>query len=232
VTGAASGIGAAAVDALTEAGAHCVGVDVVARERCRRLDVTNADDVADLFRAVVAEFGRLDGLVNCAGITGCAPIIDLGEPDLDRILDVNLKGTLYCCQAAVRTMVDTCAAGAIVNLTSAAAYICKPTAGAYSMSKAGVIALTRTLAAEVGSLGIRVNAVAPGFIETPMTTAALTDDPAALEAVFEDRRRRTPLERIGRADEVAATIVYLLTDASSFVTGQVLHANGGMVMTG
>lgn len=230
VTGGASGIGKGTAELLRARGATCVAADIRADDRTLAVDVRERAQVEALIAHVVGHYGRIDGLVNAAGITGEAALAELTEAQLDSVLRVNLYGTMFCCQAVARVLLDVGRPGAIVNVTSAAAYLCKPGVGAYSMSKAAVAALTGTLAGELGPSGIRVNAVAPGFIETPMTVGRLAD-PGLRLSVVEDRRSRTPLRRTGQPEDVASVVAFLLADAAAFVTGQVIHPNGGLLMT-
>jgi 3-oxoacyl-[acyl-carrier protein] reductase len=189
------------------------------------------DEIA--VRAVEAH-GRLDVWANVAGILHYAAIVDYEESDLRRIMDVNLFGTYWGSAAAARVMVAA-KRGSIVNIASAAADLASPTASAYGISKAGVKQLTRALAAELGPSGVRANAVAPGWIETPMTAHHFTD---AAGKVDEDKRTQTleqfskaaPLKLTGVPSDISYAMLYLASDASRFMTGQVIRPNGGMVM--
>lgn len=232
VTGAASGIGAATAGLLRECGATVVGVDV--QEPARKLDVTDEAAVRSLGGAVVDEHGRLDIWVNVAGIIDTVAVVDMTRERFDRVFAVNFYGALYGCQTAVRHMADH-GGGAIVNVVSAAVDEPAPGLAPYAVSKAALTQLTRTLALEVGTHGIRVNAVAPGFIATPMTARHFTRadgtvDEELRERVTSPMRRRSPLGMIGEPADVAEGIGYLVSDAASFVTGEVLRINGGTVM--
>ena len=165
-------------------------------------------------------------MANIAGIISGGPITATEEADLDRILAVNLKGVFFGCQAALRVMGER-GSGSIVNMTSTA--IDQPAAGlaAYSIAKAGVAMLTRVAAQEGGPLGVRVNAVAPGFVVTPMTQR---DDPAQMESMVKAMRARSPLKTVGEPSDIAYAVLYLASDASRFVTGQILRPNGGVAM--
>lgn len=238
VTGAASGIGRACAVLLAEAGAtvHCADRDAAGlREtaarvqarggtaRTHRLDVT---DRAGL-RQAVRSCERLDVLAAVAGIMHSSPVLETTDEDLDRVLDVNFKGVLHACQEAARLMLDRGAGGSIVTMASGAVDTGGPGLLCYGAAKAAVVQLTKTLASEVGRHGIRVNAVAPGWIRTPMT--ARHDD--AAQAHTEDlMSRMSPLGRVGEAQEVAHAVLYLASDASSFTTGQILRPNGGVAM--
>jgi 3-oxoacyl-[acyl-carrier protein] reductase len=239
VTGAASGIGRATAVLLAEAGAHVAVADVDERglkETAAMIpgsiavptDVTDKDAVDALVERAVEEFGRLDVMASIAGIINGGPITTIQEADLDRILAVNLKGVFFGCQAALRVMGEG-GGGSVVNMTSTA--IDQPAAGlaAYSMTKAGVAMLTRVAAQEGGPLGVRVNAVAPGFVVTPMTRR---DDPEQMESMVKAMSARSPLKTVGDPIDIANAVLYLASDASRFVTGQILRANGGVAMPG
>lgn len=231
VTGAASGIGRATAERLAQAGAVVVPADVTGEPA---VDVSRRDDVDALVARTVEEHGRLDAMVNVAGVMRTAELVDVTEEELDFVLGVNLKGVLFGTQAAVRAMRQT-GGGAVVNVTSAAIDMPAPGYGAYAISKAGVAMLTRTAAVEEGRHGIRVNAVAPGFVETAMTERWFTGEDGAVD---EDARasflgavaRQSPLGITGEPDDVAWAILYLVSDASRFVTGQILRPNGGTAL--
>src|SRR4051812_40729920 len=229
VTGAARGIGAACADALEGAGAEVVRVDVLEGDRVTACDVSDKAAVDALVDGVVTEHGRLDAIANVAGIITDGGVVGLSEQDLDRIMAVNLKGVLFGCQAAVRHLP---AGGAIVNMASAGGVMPAPTVAGYGMSKAAVISLTRSLAQEVGPRGIRVNAVAPGFTITPMTTRHIDDDDAAQVAQLRDAAgKANPMRENVEPDDLAAAVLYLVADSSRHVTGQVLHVNAGVLMS-
>ncbi|HUY96967.1 MAG TPA: SDR family NAD(P)-dependent oxidoreductase [Verrucomicrobiae bacterium] len=234
VTGAASGIGAASWTALRDAGARVVGLD-------RRFGTAGgppagpdrlACDVADeaqVTAAVELACARLEGppelLVNAAGIYPVAPIDQTSGADFDRALAVNLRGPFLLGRAVARAAVGVHRPASIVNLTSVAAEIAdrrEPSCG-YAASKAGVAALTRQMAAEWASHQIRVNAVAPGVIDTPMLR--LMDDPQAGARFLAEA---VPLARLGRAEEVAQVILFLLSERASYVTGTVVTVDGGL----
>jgi 3-oxoacyl-[acyl-carrier protein] reductase len=246
VTGAAGGIGRASAEALAGAGARVVAADL---DEARvawagdaladqgaglGVDVADRTSVVDLVAATVQRFGSVDVLVNAAGISTTARIGDLTDDDLDRVLAINLKGTLFCCQAVLAPM-RAAGGGSIVNIASGAAFVGAPHQGAYTMSKTAVVGLTRVLATEEGRHGIRVNAVAPGFVRTPMTLRRVTADDGTVdeegfERIAAPNRAFSPLGRIGEPDDIAAAVLYLASDAAAWVTGQVLHSNGGSVM--
>jgi 3-oxoacyl-[acyl-carrier protein] reductase len=234
VTGAAGGIGRATAAALAEAGAALALADV--REPpapdgalAMAVDVTRRDDVFAMVARTVERFGRLDILVNVAGVVSTGSAVTLAEAEWDRVLGINLKGSFLCCQAAIPAMRAN-RHGRIVNIGSIVgknggnarawldrAELDRAGNAAYGVSKAGVHALTFFLAREVASDGITVNAVAPGPIASDMTT----NFPPALRALI-------PVGRMGRAEEVAAAIAFLAGPSAGFITGEVLDVNGGM----
>jgi 3-oxoacyl-[acyl-carrier protein] reductase len=250
VTGAGSGIGTATAVRLAAAGAYvaCLDIDGAAAATTAEeigavhadssgaftVDVSDPAAIGDAVAEVRATRGRLDVMVNVAGIIRNGSVIDTAEADLDAVLAVNFKGVFFGCQAAARLMVEQ-RSGSIVNMASAAIDDPSPGLVCYATAKAAVAQLTRTLAAEIGPSGVRVNAVAPGFIETPMTARHFTQADGTLD---EDRRAavhapmiaRSPLGMIGQPDDVAEAVAYLASDASRFVTGQVLRVNGGVAM--
>ncbi len=237
VTGAARGLGRAISLALADAGADvALGLrrsgtaDDMLREiegMGRRaiavpMDVTNLAEISAAVDAVVAEFGRLDILVNNAGLGPSNPAEDVTEIDFDLTLDVNLKGLFFASQTAGRVMIRQ-GSGRIVNLSSQAGFVALPTEAIYCASKAAVAHLTKCLAVEWGKYGITVNAVAPTFIRTDGTAAALGD------AVFEAdvRERIAGLHRIGEPMDVAGGVVFLASPAASLITGTTLVIDGG-----
>ncbi len=248
VTGAGSGIGRATALCLARAGAavHCADLDGAAAEDTataigasggtaegHRVDVAEADQVEALVAAAVSAHGQIDICCNIAGIMVDATVLDTTEADLDRIWAVNLKGTLHGCQAAGRRMVAQ-GGGAIVNTASTAVLVPSPGVGAYAMTKAAIVQLTRIMATEVGRSGVRVNAVAPGFIPTKNTARYYsnpdgTENAELRELVVGRMAKLAPLGRVGTPEEVAACVLFLASDASAYVTGQVLSPNGGMV---
>jgi 3-oxoacyl-[acyl-carrier protein] reductase len=250
VTGAGSGIGRASAVALAGAGATVVCADIAqdaaadtataigrlgGRGEAASLDVADGDAVDRLAAEVAGRLGGLHVWCNIAGIMVEGPFLESSEEDLDRILAVNLKGVFFGCQAAGRVMVGQPGGGSIINASSAAADTVSPNIVSYSICKAGVVQMTKSLAIEVGRHHVRVNAVAPGFVLTNMTGRYFVrpdgsvDEPMR-DAVVEPLAKRTPLRRVGEPEDIAAAVVYLASDASSFMTGQVLRPNGGVAM--
>ncbi len=238
VTGAAKGIGRSIALALIDEGAKVVPVDVDC-EALRRLqaeaekrggqilpvacDIEKSSDVKAMVEEVLGTFGRIDLLVNNAGIIRRGTIETVGEDDWDRVIAVNLKGTFNCCKAVVGTMKRQ-GSGKIVNVSSIAGKIGDITsAPGYGSSKAGSDALMKTLARQLAPSGIRVNAVSPHAIETEMS------------AQWSEEKRREviagiPLGRLGRPQDVAEAVLFLASDAASFITGEILDVNGGAFM--
>jgi 3-oxoacyl-[acyl-carrier protein] reductase len=249
VTGAASGIGRASAVMLARAGSSVVCADLEeagAEETAasieasgggavaRRVDVSSRAEVVSMVDDAVARYGRLDVMCNIAGVIGLGPVVDITEEELDRVFATNLKGVFFGCQAAARVMMEQ-GSGSIISTSSAA--IDTPTANlvCYAMSKAGVAQLTKTLAVEAGPRGVRVNAIAPGFVITGMTSrhfvrADGSIDEAARDATVKPMAAGSPLGIVGEPDDIAYAVLYLAGDASKFVTGQILRPNGGVAM--
>ncbi|MFF9196045.1 SDR family NAD(P)-dependent oxidoreductase [Streptomyces sp. NPDC014779] len=238
VTGAASGIGRATALLLAEAGArvHCAdrdepGLKETAALIARRGGTAHLHplDVADraALASAVAAAGPLHVMAAVAGIMHTSRVLETREEDLDRVLSVNFKGVLYACQEAARSMIGHRIPGSIVTMASGAMDTASPGLLCYSVAKAAVVQLTKTLAAEVGPYGVRVNAVAPGWVRTPMTDR---HEPAAQEQAEAAMVRVSPLGRVGEPADVAHAVLHLACDASSFTTGQILRPNGGVAM--
>jgi 3-oxoacyl-[acyl-carrier protein] reductase len=250
VTGAGSGIGRATAFALGGAGAGVVCADIVheaaratAEEITARggdaegvgLDVAVRPDVDGLAERVAEERGGIHVWCNIAGIMVEGPFLDASEDDLDRIISVNLKGVFFGCQAAARVMVTQPEGGSIVNASSAAVDAPSPDIVCYAVCKAGVVQMTKSMAFELGKAHVRVNAVAPGFVLTGMTGRYFvrpdgTVDEAMRDAVVGPMRKYTPLRSIADPEDIAASFLFLASDASRFMTGQVLRPNGGVAM--
>ncbi|HXY26912.1 MAG TPA: SDR family NAD(P)-dependent oxidoreductase [Acidimicrobiales bacterium] len=249
VTGAGSGIGRTTAEVLAGAGAVAVCADINAdaaaetasgilsqggRAESAALDVSVRGAAATLVDQVVARHGRLHVMCNIAGIMIDSSIIDLDPDEFDRILAVNLKGVLYGCQAAGKAMVKQ-GGGSVINMASAAVLTPAPGVGPYAICKAGVAQLTQSMAVEVGQHGVRVNSVAPGFVPTNMTARYYTKpdgtiDEDAKAATLAPMARFAPLRRVGDTADIAYCVLFLASDASSFVTGQLLSPNGGVAM--
>ncbi|MBN9736460.1 MULTISPECIES: SDR family oxidoreductase [unclassified Pseudonocardia] len=240
VTGGATGIGAATVELLATGGTDvvCAGIDEQAaaglaaelegkglpgRVRPARVDVSDVASVRALF-AGLDEAGILpEQLVNCAGLNRRERAQDVLEESWTTVVDVNLHGTFEVCRAFADRLVAAGRPGRIVNITSMLAHYGAPGFASYAASKGGVLALTRTLAVEWAPHGIRVNAVSPGYVATPLAASLLVSGRFA-----EEIRARTPMGRIGSVEDVAPVIRFLLGDDSRFVTGQVIPVDGGI----
>ncbi|WP_436789042.1 SDR family NAD(P)-dependent oxidoreductase [Yinghuangia sp. YIM S10712] len=249
VTGAASGIGRQAAITFAQAGADVVVADVgeagleetaaLVRKTGRTAtvvptDVSDRAAVDRLAQAALDTHGRIDVWANVAGVIRYGAIVDTSEEELDLILSVNVKGTYWGCAAAARAMTAQ-GSGSIINVASAGMDSATPGISCYALSKSAVAMLTRTLAAEVAPHGVRANTVSPGWVPTGMTAHYWTNpdgtvDEARREQMFTDRAEHAPLKRIGEPADIAWAMLYLAADASRFVTGQILRANGGVAM--
>jgi 3-oxoacyl-[acyl-carrier protein] reductase len=187
-----------------------------------RLDVSNRGEVDRLFKDVLSRFGRVDVLVNNAGITKDGLLMRMSEDEWDLVLSVNLKGVFNCTQAVIRAMIKE-RSGRIVNISSVVGQMGNAGQTNYSASKAGIMGFTKSLAREVGSRGITVNAVAPGYINTEMTSSL----PEKFKEAF---MQQVPLGRMGEPEDVAEAVYWLCSGSSAYVTGQVIHVNGGLYM--
>ena len=236
VTGGGRGIGRAVALRLAQDGADvavAVSRDVAAAEAvaaeiealgrkslAMRTDVSSTEEAAQLIEAVGERFGRVDFLINNAGVTRDTLLMRMDEADWDAVLDVNLKGAFNCTKAVLRRMLRQ-RSGRIINVTSVLGITGNAGQANYCASKAGLIGFTKATAKEVGSRGITVNALAPGFIETQMTSG-LTEDVS--KALLE----KIPLGRLGQPEDIASAIAFLCSDEAAYITGQVIVVDGGM----
>jgi NAD(P)-dependent dehydrogenase (short-subunit alcohol dehydrogenase family) len=241
VAGGTTGLGYAIALGLAEAGAHVVpssrrieqvnkaASEVEARgRRSLRIasDVLDRASIQSLHDAVLADFGKVDILVNAAGITHNAPTLLASEEDWSRVIETNLTGTLRACQIFASTMVEA-GYGRIVNLASLSTFVGFRGVAAYCASKAGVAALTKVLAIELAQSGVNVNAIAPGIFPTPLNSSLVKGTARGEELLM-----RTPMHRFGEARELAGTAVFLASEAASFVTGEVIAVDGGFLASG
>jgi 3-oxoacyl-[acyl-carrier protein] reductase len=235
VTGAGQGIGYGVATCLARAGANVVVNDSVPERITRAVtdiaalgvqalgvqaSVTQAGEVERLVQETLSRFGKIDILVNNAGVVVVKSITEQSEADWDKVLSVNLKGVFLCCHRVVQEMIKQ-KRGAIVNIASIAAFHYTVPHVPYAASKAGVVALTRDLAYEVARFGVRVNAIAPGPIETPMMGTALTTQQREAYA------RNIPLGRLGQPQDIGEAAVFLASDAAGYITGATLPVSGG-----
>lgn len=227
VTGAASGIGLACAERFRAEGAVVAGIDVQAGEwdgPMHQLDVRDEDAVASAVGAVEADHGRIDVLVNSAGVAGGGPVHTVDASDWDRVIDVNLKGTFLVCKHVLRRMMAQ-RSGSVVNIASIEGIQGTEGGSSYNASKGGVVLLTRNMAIDYGRVGIRVNAICPGFIDTPLMRAVMGSEGMAS---FRDHYRDLHmLGRFGRPEEIAGAALFLASDDASFVTGHALVVDGG-----
>ena len=238
VTGASRGIGQATAIELAKAGADIVvnfiGNEAVAQETVEKIEalgrkaikikanVGDADDVQAMVDEAIATFGHIDILVNNAGITRDGLLIRMKDSDWDEVLNINLKGVYLVTKAVAKLMVKQ-RAGRIINMTSVSGVTGNVGQANYAAAKAGVIGFTKTCAKELAARGITVNAVAPGFIETAMTDVLP-------EKIKEGIAATVPFGRMGQPEEIASVVTFLASDFASYITGQVLNVDGGMVM--
>ena len=238
VTGASRGIGRAIALRLAQEGAAVVINYNGSKERAQEVkteiesaggtaqimqcDVADAASCDEMFQTIIKEFGRIDILVNNAGITRDGLLMKMAEEDFDAVIDTNLKGTFHCIRAVSRQMLRQ-RSGRIINLSSVSGVLGNAGQANYSASKAGIIGLTKSVARELASRNINVNAIAPGFVDTDMTIT-LSDK------VKEGAKGQIPLGRFGKPEEVAELALFLSSKKSDYITGQVINIDGGMVM--
>lgn len=239
VTGARRGMGRTHALALAKAGAKVTVVDI-SQEGCQmvveeikkaggeamaiKCDVSKKDEVDEMIKKTIERWGKIDILINNAGICQFKPFLEITEEEWDRTLNINLKGYFLCAQAAAKEMIKK-KSGVIVNVASIAmgqVGVGFPTLAHYAASKGGIVAMTETMAIELGPYNIRVNAVAPGAIETPMIDS-VKQDPKAMEGII----GRLPLHRIGKPEEVSNLVLFLASDESSYMTGSTVVIDGG-----
>ena len=237
VTGGAQGIGRVISEELAGQGAHVILGDVNlegaektaaelkqtgAKASAVRIDVSSSSDVQSAFDSIVKEYKPVDIVVNNAGITRDGLLVRMKEADWDSVMNINLKGSFLCSQQAAKQMMKQ-KSGAIVNIASIVGLMGNFGQANYSASKAGLIGFTKTLAREVALRGIRANAIAPGFIDTEMTRVLE-------ESVREKLIEQIPLARLGEPEDVARCVSFLVSEKASYITGQVISVNGGMLM--
>ncbi|HAM39309.1 MAG: 3-oxoacyl-[acyl-carrier-protein] reductase [Elusimicrobia bacterium RIFOXYC2_FULL_34_12] len=238
ITGGAQGIGRAIADKLANEGAKIVIVDVmedaakktaeeISKEKnveslSLKIDVSSSQETDEMVKKTVEKFGKIDIIINNAGITRDNLLVRMSDEEWDKVIAINLKGVFNCSKAAAKVMMKQ-RSGKIVNIASVVGLMGNAGQVNYSASKGGVIALTKTLARELASRNINVNAVAPGFIKTAMTDKLSEEAKKKLTDII-------PLNRLGEASDVANAVKFLCTEESSYITGEIISINGGMYM--
>lgn len=233
VTGASRGIGKAIAQLLASAGARVIGTatsesganaisDYLNKDGVGRvLDVTNPEQVTELIKSIEAEFGTINVLVNNAGIADDGLLMRMNEEQWSRVVDTNLSSVYRLSKACLKGMMKA-RAGRIINITSVVGVMGNAGQSNYAASKAGVIGFTKSLAKEIGSRGITVNAIAPGYIQTDMTSTAMNDEQQT------ELSKEIPLARLGDVDDIAAAVLFLASKSGAYITGEVLNVNGGL----
>ncbi len=237
ITGAGSGIGKGTALMFGREGAKVVVADVnekgggeTANEIMQnggeaffaKLDVSNREQIKNVVQETLNKYGKIDVLINNAGIIQDALVVKMTEEQWDRVLSINLKGPFNCIQAVVGTMIEH-GGGVIINVSSIVGLYGNIGQTNYAAAKAGLIGMTKTLAKELGKKGIRVNAIAPGFILTPMTASIP-------EKILEMMKEKTPLKRLGLPEDIANTLLFLASDEASFINGTVISVDGGLLI--
>lgn len=237
ITGAARGIGFSIAEMLSEHGATSVIIDIDQEavnaavqkidDRGNRAvgftaDVTNSDEIASIFKEINKEFGKIDILINNAGITKDGLLMKMKEADWDAVINVNLKGTFICTQKVCRYMLKS-RSGVILNIASVVGLMGNAGQANYAASKGGIIALTKSSAKEFASRNIRVNAIAPGFIQTEMTDKLPQE-------IIDNYSSAIPLSRLGTVKDVANLCIFLASEEAGYITGQTIQVDGGLIM--
>lgn len=227
VTGGASGIGLAIAQRLRSDGFHVAALDRNAAaedDSAYRADVTDPDSLAEVLGAVRAKLGPVTVLVNAAGVDGFKRFQNIDFAEWQRVIEVNLHGVFHTIQAVLPDMIEA-GWGRIVNISSSSAQSGQPFMSHYVSSKSAVNGLTKSLALELGPSGITVNAVPPGFIDTPMLRRS--EERRLLGGTVEDHIQRTPVRRVGKPEDIAATCAFLISEEAGYITGQIIGVNGG-----